>query len=487
MPGYARQDLVTNDVSTYHVWTRCVQQQFLLGKDPADPSAVDYSYRREWSEKLLIHLLSVMALDCHGYAILGNHEHATMTQRPDLVAGMSDEEVAWRWKMMWPKWDFCDRVWYRDPTDAEIERLLGNAEKLGNARIGLSSLSMFCARWKEPISRMANNEMGTKGAFWEGRFGSRKLEDTRSILTCCLYQDMNQIRAGMATGFADSEYCSIRRRMATWNAKLDRGDLSPYEQEFARWFVSSDFDLAAVDDRYADCYLAPICVSSVPTGLEASIQLAVAANERERLLYGSVPTRDYPEEVAERLVSTSGEDWAQSVERELPEYLSDAEQGSGREEEAVVVGDEGGFAERQTSGRDALARCDQVTQFHHQRRKAGQSYVTDRRMRVRRRRRASELAMCEIRPDEYQQCAIWLLERHYERPKPFPDLAVLQKQSENPEVWAAATIEFQQWFGRSVGAPHRVEKAARAAGKSWFHGIQRCRDALSDNDDSGGG
>ena len=49
---------------------------------------------------------------------------------------------------------------------------------------------------RENIALRANAEDDTTGAFWDGRFKSRSLEDDGSILICGIYVDLNQCRAG---------------------------------------------------------------------------------------------------------------------------------------------------------------------------------------------------------------------------------------------------------------------------------------------------
>ena len=166
----------------------------------------------------------------------------------------SHEELALRWKLAWP--EFRDGQWIREPTDQEIEEPVGPAGETGEDPRNLSSLSWFMARWKEPIAKLCNGEMEKSGHFWEARFGSRELLDDAAVLTCSLYVDLNQVRAGMADSLENSQHSAIRNRILAAKrqeaqaahakfADRPRSDLYPFSE-------------AQAEALYEDCWLAPI-------------------------------------------------------------------------------------------------------------------------------------------------------------------------------------------------------------------------------------
>ena len=156
------------EVATYHCWSRCVQRSFLYGDDPL--TGRNFNYRRGWAEDLLAYQAGVFAVDVGNYSLLSNHAHNILRTRPDIANTWSPEELALRWKRAWP--EFRDGQWVREPTDQELEALLGVPEKLEKIRRNLSSLSWFMVRWKEPLAKLCNREMKTSGHFWERDSGA---------------------------------------------------------------------------------------------------------------------------------------------------------------------------------------------------------------------------------------------------------------------------------------------------------------------------
>ena len=64
----------------------------------------------------------------------------------------------------------------------------------------LQSLSWFMKCLKEPLSRLANRQDQTRGAFFEGRFKSVAILDDESLLATCAYIDLNPLAAGIVEG-----------------------------------------------------------------------------------------------------------------------------------------------------------------------------------------------------------------------------------------------------------------------------------------------
>ncbi|MFG0262867.1 MAG: hypothetical protein ACF788_10800, partial [Novipirellula sp. JB048] len=96
MPRPPRVEQFTPDeVCLVHTVQRCVRRAFLTGGDPV--SGRDYSGRREWIRRRMEALASVLAIDVLSYAIMSNHIHLILRNRPDVVAEWTDRDVALRW------------------------------------------------------------------------------------------------------------------------------------------------------------------------------------------------------------------------------------------------------------------------------------------------------------------------------------------------------------------------------------------------------
>ncbi len=82
------------EISVLHCINRCVRRCFLCGEDPA--TGRNYEHRKRWLEDRLKFLAGQFGIDVLGFAIMSNHFHLVLRNRPDVVALWSDREVARR-------------------------------------------------------------------------------------------------------------------------------------------------------------------------------------------------------------------------------------------------------------------------------------------------------------------------------------------------------------------------------------------------------
>ena len=182
------------EVCIVHVVQRCVRRAFLAGVDRV--SGVDYSFRKEWIRRRMEALASVFAVDVLSYAVMSNHMHQILRNRPDVCAAWSDEEVAIRWLRVFPGRRLEEHL--AEPTDNDVKMLCRDKERLSEIRRRLSDVSWFMRALAEPIARMANKQDDCTGRFWEGRFKCQRIVDEAGLLACSMYVDLNPVRAAMA-------------------------------------------------------------------------------------------------------------------------------------------------------------------------------------------------------------------------------------------------------------------------------------------------
>jgi REP element-mobilizing transposase RayT len=212
----ARAHLV--DVSLtrwYHCVTRCVRHAFLLGEGQFD--------RKEWIDRRLQELAEIFAVSVGGFAVMDNHLHVLLRLDPEIAQGWSDEEVVRRWGRLFPPRDKS-----RQPlavSKAWVQWRLQDVKWVATARQRLQSLSWFMKCLKEPLSRLANRQDQTRGAFFEGRFKSVAILDEESLLATCAYIDLNPVAAGIVKVPEASPFTSIKTRIEHVKAQKRTGDL----------------------------------------------------------------------------------------------------------------------------------------------------------------------------------------------------------------------------------------------------------------------
>ncbi|MCB1052061.1 MAG: hypothetical protein H6510_00390 [Acidobacteria bacterium] len=202
---------------TYHCIARCVRRAFLCGYD--DFSGKDYEHRKEWIRLRLKELAGIFAVDVCDYAVMSNHLHVILRNRPDWVTSWSDEEVASRWRWLFPLRRDPTSGQAMEPNPNEIKALAHSPSKMLQLRERLQSISWVMRCLNEWVARKANREDECKGRFWEGRFTSVALLDNAAVLTCSAYIDLNPIRAGIADTPEESDYTSAQDRILARQAK----------------------------------------------------------------------------------------------------------------------------------------------------------------------------------------------------------------------------------------------------------------------------
>ncbi len=223
MPAKPRSEVFDPDeVGIYHCWNRLVRRRHLFGWDPL--TGKDFSYRKDWVRDRFRELAGSMAIEVLDYAILDNHLHVVLRNRPDIVATWSDQEVVRRWWFVCPSHRNDDGS-IPDPKPCEIGLLLPDVDEY---RRRLSDISWMMRLACQPIARRANKEDDVDGRFFAKRFDCRRLKTEVDVLNCSLYVDLNWIHAGMADTPEESRFTSAFDRIqARWqNVEREMSDSS---------------------------------------------------------------------------------------------------------------------------------------------------------------------------------------------------------------------------------------------------------------------
>jgi len=197
------------EIGIVHTVQRCVRRAFLAGVDRH--TGRDYSIRREWIRRRLEALASVFGIDVLSYAVMANHLHLILRNRPDVVAAWSDQEVAIRWLRLFPGKRLEEHL--AEPTEIEIQRLIGQPQRLAVIRERMSDISWFMRCLSEPIARMANRQDECTGRFWEGRFKALRIVDEAGLLACAMYVDLNPVRAALVERPEEAVHTSVYDRV----------------------------------------------------------------------------------------------------------------------------------------------------------------------------------------------------------------------------------------------------------------------------------
>ncbi|MBV1879685.1 MAG: hypothetical protein KUG79_18730 [Pseudomonadales bacterium] len=149
---------------------------------------------------------------------MSNHYHIVLNVNPGETVSWPDAEVIAKWFQLNPRKN-------ETPVSLTARKtaLLADPDRVTLLRNRLGSLSWFMKYINEPLARLANQEDGCKGRFWEGRFKSQGLLDEAAILAAMVYVDLNPLRADITDNILATEYTSINHRLKNdgdKNAKL---------------------------------------------------------------------------------------------------------------------------------------------------------------------------------------------------------------------------------------------------------------------------
>jgi hypothetical protein len=197
-----RSDIVDEaHAGVYHCTSRCVRRELIL----LDPR------RRAWIVARLEFLAQHFAIDVVAFCAMANHMHLILATHPEVVASLSDRDVALRMVTLFAShrmhskrlgWD------YETALEHSIAAMLSSNKRIQAARRNLSSLGFFHKLLKEPCAKLWNREDKVTGHCWEGRFKSRAVLDRNATEVVAMYVELNEVHACAATSIPSSTWSS---------------------------------------------------------------------------------------------------------------------------------------------------------------------------------------------------------------------------------------------------------------------------------------
>ncbi len=206
----ARKNQVSLDATPYyHCIGRCVRRAFLWGKDAH--TGQDFSHRKAWVTERLAELSRSFAINICAYAVMSNHYHLVVHVDAARARNWSEQEVAQRWEMLFSL-PLLVQKYLKGELSIKAEIRVAQ-DVLAEQRRRLVDLSWYMRSLNESIARRANEEGQCTGRFWEGRFKSQAILDEAGLLACCVYVDLNPVRAGVAATPEDADFTAIQQRL----------------------------------------------------------------------------------------------------------------------------------------------------------------------------------------------------------------------------------------------------------------------------------
>jgi len=323
------------EVSVMHCINRAVRQAMLCGVDRY--TGKSFEHRRQWVKDRLVFLAKHYGIDVLGYAVMGNHLHVILRNRPDVVKTWSDEEVARRIWFLFPKRKDANGK-ACEPKEHELNMLTASRKVMENYRTRLSDISWLMRQLAEHVAVRANKEDECTGRFWEGRFKSQPLLDEAAVLACSAYVDLNPVRAAIAETPEQSDFTSVQDRIESVKvmAKKSKVATTPGERRRMR-------------EQLRDCFLSPVQIAERKPGALPS-KLATRASDK-----GFLPVSL---EAYLQLVDWTGRQLKDGKRGRIPDSCKPILQrlGVNRSVWCELVGEFGKLFHRVAGGRESVSR-----------------------------------------------------------------------------------------------------------------------------------
>lgn len=183
---------IKGEVSYYHLTSRTVGQQFLLG-----------NVEKENLLKIIKHYSGYFFVKVLGFCILNNHFHLLIRSEPERY--YDDEEVVRRIR----------KYAKRNSKRVNVDNLSPFGIQMYRNR--LEDISEYVRSIKQTFSVWYNTQNNRTGYFWGGRFKSVLFEDGNALKFCQAYIELNPVRAGIVKLPEDYRWSSLCYRLGRGN------------------------------------------------------------------------------------------------------------------------------------------------------------------------------------------------------------------------------------------------------------------------------
>lgn len=174
---------IKGQIAHYHIISRTVGQQFLLGDN-----------EKEALVQIIRYYSQMYFVKVNAYCVMSNHFHLVIQSLPERL--FSDDEVVKRIKAFMQK------------NNKEVI----TPHTIHSARERLEDISEFCRSFKQTFSSWYNRTHNRTGYLWGSRFKSLYLGNQESIQRCCAYIELNPVRAGIVQKPETYRWCSLHNR-----------------------------------------------------------------------------------------------------------------------------------------------------------------------------------------------------------------------------------------------------------------------------------
>ncbi len=166
---------VEGESAVYHLYGRIagMKGEYTLTKPLCRKTLID----------LIRHYAQAYCCEVAAYSVMGTHYHLVV--QFEAYKTLSPDELRERALLLYPNSAVDLDDWPQAKWDRLQERLF--------------DVSEFMRNLHSAFGRFYNKAYSRHGRFWADRFKSVLLEDTRALLDCMLYVELNPVRAGLVT------------------------------------------------------------------------------------------------------------------------------------------------------------------------------------------------------------------------------------------------------------------------------------------------